>query len=120
MVLKHPDLVLQELAAGQQGSLLLTGTGLHVNRPVKPHPHHLSDPPGIVAIGLVHLSSQGGLHVARLDADRRKTSLDQLSEQPLRQWTGLKTDTMEQNACFGKNGNNSGGVGWDPCLTNEP
>jgi hypothetical protein len=52
--------------------------------PVKPHPHHLRDAAGIVAVGLVDLRLQHRPHVPRLNTDHRQARFGEHAEQPLR------------------------------------
>jgi hypothetical protein len=44
-------------------------------RAIKSHTHHLCDPAGIVAIGLIDLCLQHRPHMPRLDTDHRQTRL---------------------------------------------
>jgi hypothetical protein len=53
--LRIENLALDEFAGGEQHPDLLAPDGLDVHRLVKPDPHHLRDPAGIVAIGFVDL-----------------------------------------------------------------
>jgi hypothetical protein len=58
-------------------------------------PHHLRNAAGIMAIGLVRLGFQECLGVTRLDADHRQAGFGRALEQPLRQWSGFKTDPFD-------------------------
>ena len=87
------QLLLQQLAAGQQHPPLLAGQRLHVHRLEQADPHHLGDPAGVVAVALVDLLSLNQrLHVPGLDADHRQAGFRQAAHQPLRQGPGLQPD----------------------------
>src|SRR4029077_8186886 len=62
---------------------------------VKPHPHHLRDATGIVAVSLVDLRLQHRPHVPRLDTDHRQASFCKRAKQPLRQRTSFQSNALE-------------------------
>ena len=66
-----------------------------MNRPIKPHPHHLRDTTGVVAIGLVNLRLQHRSHVPRLNTDHWQVSFGERTEQPLRQRSSFQSDPLE-------------------------
>jgi len=51
-----------------------------MHRAVKPHPHHLRNAAGIVAIRLVDLRPQHCLHVPRFNTDRRQLRFGESAE----------------------------------------
>jgi hypothetical protein len=75
VILNSNGFRLQKLAVGQQHAQLLTPECLHMHRAIKPDPHHLGIPRGIVAIGLVDLRLQHRAHVPGLNTDHRASRL---------------------------------------------
>src|ERR1700744_3575499 len=66
-----------------------------MHRTVKPHPHHLCNAAGIIAVRLVDLRLQHSPHVPRLDTDHRQLGFDESTEQPLRQWSCFQSNPLE-------------------------
>ena len=66
-----------------------------MHRTVKPHPHHLRDATGIVAVRLVDLRLQHRPHMPRLDTDHRQACFGESAEQPLRQRSGFQSNPLE-------------------------
>jgi hypothetical protein len=71
---------------------------LRVGRPEQVDTHHLRNAARIVAVALVDLGFEKGLGVPGLDADNRQSGLHHSAEQPLRQSTGFKPDTLIRQA----------------------
>jgi hypothetical protein len=69
--------------------------GFHMHRAEQIDPHHLGNAAGVIAVGLVRLSLQEGLHVPRFDANHRQASSGQSLEEPLRQGPRFKTDPLK-------------------------
>ena len=80
---------------GQQHPQFLAAQRLDMDRPVKPHPHHLRNAAGIIAIGLVDLCLQHRPHVPRLNTDYRQARFGKSTEQPLRQRSSFQSDPLE-------------------------
>jgi hypothetical protein len=80
---------------GQQHPQLLATQRLHMHWAIKPHPYHLGDAAGIVAIGLIDLCLQHRPHVPRLDADHRQVCFGKSAKKPLRQRPSLQSDPLE-------------------------
>lgn len=85
---------LQEFARGQQCPVLLARQCLHMHRPVEIDAHHLGYSTRIVAVRLIRLGFQKGLGMPGLDADHRQSCLGKSFIEPLRQWSGFKTDPL--------------------------
>src|SRR5271169_3112671 len=66
-----------------------------MHRTIKPHPHHLGDAAGIVAVGLINLCLQHRFHMPRLDTNHRQAGFGESTEQPLRQRSGFQPDPLE-------------------------
>src|SRR3974390_315946 len=66
-----------------------------MHRAIKPHPHHLRDTSGIIAIGLVDLCLQPRPHVPRLNTDHRQACFGERTEQPLRQRSSFQSNPLE-------------------------
>ena len=79
----------------QQHTAFLTCQRLDMHRAKQIDPHHLRNAAGIIAIGLVRLGLQECLGVPGLDADHWKACLGKTFVQPLRQWSGFKTDPFD-------------------------
>ena len=66
-----------------------------MHRSIEPHPHHLRDAAGIVAIGLVDLRLQHGAHVPRLNTNHRQARFGENAVKPLRQRSGFQPNSLE-------------------------
>ena len=94
LILYILPLVNNEFAAGEQHALFLTGLRLHMNGLVKPDPHHLGNPPGIVAVRLVDAGRQYRLHMTCLNADRREPRCRHTFMQVLGERRGFQPDPL--------------------------
>jgi hypothetical protein len=74
---------------------LLAAECLHMHWSIKPHPHHLRDTAGIVAVRLVDLCLQYRPHMPRLNTDHRQVGFGKRTEQPLRQRSSFQSDPLE-------------------------
>src|SRR5436305_12311711 len=80
---------------GQQHAQLLTAQRLHMHWSIKPHPHHLCDAAGVVAIGLVDLCLQHRSHVPCLNTNHRQVCFTERAKQPLRQRSSFQSNPLE-------------------------
>src|SRR5260370_34001948 len=66
-----------------------------MHRTIKPHPHHLPDAAGIVAVRFVDLRFEHRLHVPRLNTDHRQARFGKRAAKPLRQRPGFQSNPLE-------------------------
>jgi hypothetical protein len=68
---------------------------LYMHRAMEPHPYHLRDAMGIVAIRLVNLRLQHRPHAPRLNTDHWQACFGKSTEPPLRQRSSFQSNSLE-------------------------
>ncbi len=96
MASPHSETLPMRLLSPEQRASELAPLRLDVDWPEQVDAHHLGDASGVVSIALVDLGLQKRLGMPRFDADHGHAPLCQPAEQPLRQRSGLETDTFER------------------------